>query len=70
MTRECDAWAGMMMMAMQLPDAELARHASVSIDNNHQCVSCFTCACAEVRRQRAQERRAPGGHKACMRTEA
>ena len=33
---------------------ELIRHASVSIDNRHKCRSCFTCACAEVWRNKGQ----------------
>lgn len=34
--------------ARKLPLADLKRHASVSLDNKHQCKSCFTCACVEV----------------------
>ena len=40
--------------ARALPNAELDRHASVSIKNRHRCASCFTCACVEVAAERAK----------------
>lgn len=54
MPRSCDTWADMLAQAGQLPDDELRRHAYVSISNNHQCVECFTCACAEHMRAKAR----------------
>lgn len=40
--RSCDAWARMKAEARKLSDFDLARHADVSLANNHQCVECFT----------------------------
>jgi hypothetical protein len=45
-------WLTMLSNASKLDDKELRRHASVSTDNRHACVSCFTCACEVVRKQR------------------
>jgi hypothetical protein len=41
----------MKRQARQLPPEELSRHAKVSINNNHKCRECFTCACVEVLEQ-------------------
>lgn len=57
MEREADEWARLMAQAGALRDHELKRHASVSLKNNHQCVACFTCACAEEARLRRNGRR-------------
>jgi hypothetical protein len=50
--RSCDRWAAMLAEARKLSDADLKRQATVSIDNAHQCVECFTCACAAVQEER------------------
>ena len=50
-------WANQLDEARKLDDKELARHASVSTDNNHQCVDCFCCACVVVREERARAAR-------------
>ena len=51
-TKESAMWTEMIAHAETLPDAELARHASVSTQNRHRCTECFTCACEHVRRAR------------------
>lgn len=38
--------------ARKLSDEELIRHASVSIDNNDTCGTCFCCACVTVMKER------------------
>lgn len=38
-------WDKAMSEAFRLPDADLKRHASVSLDNRHFCNDCFCCAC-------------------------
>ena len=45
-------WQDMQGRARLLSDADLKRHATVSINSNHQCVQCFTCACVTVRHER------------------
>ena len=38
-------WAQMIEQAKWLAPKERERHALVSMRNNHQCQSCFCCAC-------------------------
>lgn len=45
-------WDNQLVMARKLDDDELRRHASVSINNRHECRDCFTCACVAVLRER------------------
>lgn len=45
-------WNNQLVMARKLDDNELRRHASVSIDNRHECRDCFTCACVAVLKER------------------
>jgi hypothetical protein len=49
-------WTKMLDEARTLNDADVKRHASVSLNNNHQCVECFTCACAVEQQRRASQR--------------
>ena len=42
----------MLMQARALDDAELNKHALVSRKNYHRCPNCFTCAAAQVQRER------------------
>ena len=48
MTQEYPTFLQMKLRALQLPREEIARHASVSINNRHRCQACFTCACVEA----------------------
>lgn len=43
--------------AFRLPNAELMRHAGISIDNRHECRECFTCACLAEARVRLRDGR-------------
>lgn len=54
--RRTDAWFRMRQQARELDDKELRRHASVSTDNNHQCVQCFCCAAQAVLEERRRAR--------------
>lgn len=51
-------WDNQLFMARKLDDDELARHASVCINNRHNCTDSdkddrgFTCACVEVQKER------------------
>lgn len=45
-------WENQLAEARKLPDSDLQRHASASIDNRCTCQSCFCCACVAVKRER------------------
>jgi len=46
---------GMRNRARLLSSAELARHYSVSKDNQHKCRECFCCICGDVLEERKGE---------------
>ena len=50
-------WKRALEAASYLDDNELRRHARISINNSHQCVDCFTCACVTEMHKRQKERR-------------
>ena len=55
--RNADQWHQFTEQAKTLSDKEVKRHASVSLDNRHSCVDCFTCACVHEVERRSRLRR-------------
>lgn len=52
MSNDNDFWAEQLSEARKLDDAELARHALVSLRHRCHCDQCFCCAAVAVQRER------------------